>query len=403
MNEELRMARLERMKKASKLAGGSEHDLILADRISFGSPAADDMTDGGIPMGHLTVFAGPSRSGKSTLSGMVAKQVSDRGGITVIVDIEGGWTPERIRAMGLDPESVIIYGRKGLDSGEDLIDKIEALVLGSPKDREEAIRKGKPFDHVCPVDLIIWDSVPMTKFVAQLTAGSRDNQMMVAARMWWAHIPKMIFGLATQKHVAAIYINHVRPDPNEKFGDPRKMPGGDIWEYAPTLTFWFNKSKPVKIAGTRERAGYNLEPVVHKSRISPENLQCSVQTRIHPKTGRIGIDKSAEMVEVGMLRGIFTKKDGEPSFDKTSNYYRGQYMGKSEAEIVKRLRTDDDFYNSLHADLERMITDRIARTQKEIDEFFAGSKAALGTVPDTQDFADVVEDEYDYDPAEEQL
>jgi hypothetical protein len=46
--------------------------------------------------------------------------------------------------------------------------------------------------------------------------------------------------------------------------------------------------------------------------------------------------------------GIFTKKDGEPSFDGNSKYFQGEEVGSNAVEIQKRLIMDDQIYADVY-------------------------------------------------------
>jgi len=84
-------------------------------RISTGSTALDGLLGGGVAVGRLTEFFGPSGSGKSQVLFSLVVGCIGAGGRALFVDTQGSFRPERVHQIaasrGLDPE----VARRGLD------------------------------------------------------------------------------------------------------------------------------------------------------------------------------------------------------------------------------------------------------------------------------------------------
>ena len=76
--------------KKLNLVRGNSNEFQIG-RISFGIPALDTLTGGGIPRKRLTILYGPTNVGKSYLASQIVSRAQQAGGIAAWIDTELSW------------------------------------------------------------------------------------------------------------------------------------------------------------------------------------------------------------------------------------------------------------------------------------------------------------------------
>ena len=100
----------ENLKKAvSKIAGASTDSATPKFWISSGNYCINKIMSGNweraVPQGRVTMFSGPSGSGKSFIIGNVIKQALEDGFFVAAIDSENALDDEYLQAIGVDTES----------------------------------------------------------------------------------------------------------------------------------------------------------------------------------------------------------------------------------------------------------------------------------------------------------
>lgn len=78
------------------------------DRISFGIPQLDKITNGGIPKKRFTLIYGGWSSGKSYLCTKLSETVQKDNGTVLWVDTEQSWDSDWMTACGLDTNRILL-------------------------------------------------------------------------------------------------------------------------------------------------------------------------------------------------------------------------------------------------------------------------------------------------------
>ena len=93
------------------------------DRISFGIPQLDKITNGGIPKKRFTLIYGGWSSGKSYLCTKLSETVQKDNGTVLWVDTEQSWDSDWMTACGLDTNRILL---KIPDNAEDAYNAMAA-------------------------------------------------------------------------------------------------------------------------------------------------------------------------------------------------------------------------------------------------------------------------------------
>ena len=93
-------------KELGFLAGDDQ--FFTYDRIPFGIPQLDKITNGGIPAKKMFLMFGGWSSGKSYLMLCLIRQVQQRGGTAAVIDTELSWDAEWASVNKVDPSKVLV-------------------------------------------------------------------------------------------------------------------------------------------------------------------------------------------------------------------------------------------------------------------------------------------------------
>lgn len=100
-------------KGVDAVTGGSTLlDSLVDSWIPTGDPMFDGMLQGGFPRGRVTQVFGNESTGKSTLVQAAMIQCEKLGGVSIYIDPEVSFDPDRYRRMGGDPETVILIQKE---------------------------------------------------------------------------------------------------------------------------------------------------------------------------------------------------------------------------------------------------------------------------------------------------
>ncbi len=106
-----------------------------AEKISSGIPALDELLNGGIERGTVTIISGPTGVGKTTLGLQFMKEAAGRGERSVVYSFE-----EEIEIMLRRAESINIPARTMVENGALRVMKVEPL-RWSPDEFAQVVRK----------------------------------------------------------------------------------------------------------------------------------------------------------------------------------------------------------------------------------------------------------------------
>jgi len=201
-------------------------------KVSTGCDSFNTLMGGGFESSAITECFGEFGSGKTQIGHVLAiqSQILDPSAITVYLDTENTFRPERIiqlaEGAGLDPEVILknIRVAKAYNSDHQMLlaERIEDLIT---KDNLN-------------VRVVVVDSLTAhfrAEFVGRGTLAERQQKLNKHM-----HILRKLADL----HNVCVYVtNQVMVDPAQFFGDPTKAVGGNIVAHASTFRIYLRKGK----------------------------------------------------------------------------------------------------------------------------------------------------------------
>ena len=213
-------------------------------RISFGIPALDKLTGGGIPKKRLTILYGPTNVGKSYLASQIVARTQQEGGIAAWIDTELSWDGEWFEKCGVDSANVLVSQPV---NGEEALDTCRELM-----------RNG--------VDVIVLDSIAGLVPTAVHDEDFAYSPMAWHARFVNSSLPKLLPNLKYGS--ALVAINQVRSSIGPVALD--NMPGGLAQGFFAHFLLqvrrhgWIEQPKGNKV-------GFDMEVRLRKSKVGGEN------------------------------------------------------------------------------------------------------------------------------------
>ena len=229
--------------KKLNLVRGNSDDFQFG-RISFGIPALDTLTGGGIPKKRLTILYGPTNVGKSYLASQIVARTQEAGGIAAWIDTELSWDSEWFEKCGVDTQNTLVSQPV---NGEQALDTVRELM-----------RNG--------VDTIVLDSIAGLVPTAVHDEDFAYSPMAWQARFVNSALPKLLPNL--QHGSAFIAINQVRSSIGPVALD--NMPGGLAQGFFAHFLLqvrrsgWIEEPKGTKV-------GFDMEVRLRKSKVGGEN------------------------------------------------------------------------------------------------------------------------------------
>lgn len=286
----------------------NEKDIIPTD-VPIINAAFSGSINGGIHSG-LTLFAGPSKSFKTLVSLLCVKAYLKKyeDGVAIILDSEGGITPEYLEQNGVDPSRVIHVP----------IEHMEMLKFEMVNQLKE-INRG---DHV----IFVIDSVGNTASLKELEDATNEKSV---ADMQRAKTTKSVFRMITPsliaKDIPCIAICHTYDEIGSMY--PKTIiSGGTGLMYSSNTAFIIGKSQEKD--GT-ELVGWNFTLNTEKSRFVREKSKFTFTV-----TYENGINKYSGILDLAVEGGFVSAA--------TKGWY--QLIDKSTGELIgqKVRRTDTE-------------------------------------------------------------
>ncbi len=173
--------------------------------VPTGIVPLDDVLGGGVPRGRTTCVYGEYSSGKTLFCQLVIANAQRQGGVCIFVDAERSFDPDWFALTGvdLDPTWLLVVRPRTLEECFDMI--CDALINVKP-----AVLVMDSIPALVPADML---KVEMSK---------KDFQGL--------HARKITEGIRkanlANDTTALIYVNQLRVNMGQKFGNPESLPGG---------------------------------------------------------------------------------------------------------------------------------------------------------------------------------
>lgn len=288
---------------------------VNVNRISSGLPSLDFILGGGIPEGRIITVYGSEASGKTTLAVKFLAEVQKAypKNTVAFIDIEHALVPEYAKALGLNMDEVYLSQP---DTAEEALETMEKVVASGE----------------CKA--VVLDSVAQLMPIKELTGEIGDMEMGSRARLMGQALRK-ISPAAAKNKCACIFINQVRTNIAQMYGNPETQPGGRALPYASSIVLRTSCRK------LDERNGETTIDV-KKNKVG----QPFRKTTIRLSYG-VGFDYVNDLITTGLMTGIIKKK--------TSIYEFADQKWKGEATMREAILADE----KLQQEIEKVIRDSL--------------------------------------------
>jgi recombination protein RecA len=272
--------------KGAVMTLGDDEEPDPVATISTGSLSLDLATGvGGYPRGRVVEIYGPESSGKTTLALHAIAESQKAGGVAAFIDAEHALDVAYGRAVGVATDKLLISQP---DTGEQALDITEMLV-----------RSGA-------VDLVVIDSVAALTPKAELEGEMGDAHMGLQARLMSQALRKLT-AAAYRGGTTLMFLNQLRQKIGVVFGSPETTTGGNALKFYASMRFDVRRIGQVKVGD---------EPVGGRTRVKVAKNKCArpfCEAEFEIRWG-MGIDSIAEMIDLGIARGLVEKTGNHLSF-----------------------------------------------------------------------------------------
>lgn len=295
------------------------------ETISTGSLVLDSILGGGIPVGRIIEIYGPEASGKTSIALTAVGNVQAEGGTAAFIDLENALDPRYAKKLGVDIDNLAVAQP---DSAEQALELVEQLAASSA------------------VDIIVVDSVAALVPKLELEGDMDQGSIGLIARLMSRSLKKLV-STANRTKTTIIFINQVRDAIGvySPMGTPQTTTGGKALKFFASQRIDIRRRQQVK-GDDKEIIGNEVAFKIVKNKVAPP-----FGTGLTVLTFNKGINKAAEMVEVGPTYGVILKPNNRTYVEAST----GEVIAKSKADAVARVEEDEELYARLAAHLSEIL------------------------------------------------
>lgn len=263
---------------------------------------------GGIPKGMISVLFGPEGSGKTTIALNTAKQVANRGGLVLYIDVENLLNTSLLKAV----------------LGEDT--KVENITILTPMSAEDAFMMIEHAIASEEFELIVLDSVGAMASRKEKEVDFDKDTMGQLPKLVGKFIKRNVYDIRT-KNIAVLFLNQIR-DNVGSYVKGYKTPGGHQLEHEAAVIISLTKGE--KLSRGKEVVGIVSKFVVKKNKLAPPFRSFTI-----PILFGQGIDYYSDLIDFAKLLGVLTTGGAFYKFEDV-------VIGKGKAETRQALMDSKD-------------------------------------------------------------
>lgn len=290
--------------------------------LSTQSPGLDAAIGrGGIPLGRLSILAGPEGTGKTTFALHLVAECQRRGGVAIYVDKEYKLDPDYARAIGVDTKHLIIlqpdYLEKVFEAGEHTI---------------EMAAKHRVDSGVRVPILFVLDSMNAAITKAQFDGEWTDQHYSPQAGVFSQCLPKFI-PKVSREDVALLFLGQKRSKIGVMFGDDFNLIGGNAPPHYASLIMRITRIGSEKKDNHLVASKVKIECI--KNQISPpfKKTECLIEF------GK-GVNKEHSLLWHAESLGVVKKNGSWYTF-------KGKNIGQGLSKTVSLMREDRVLYKKI--------------------------------------------------------
>jgi len=234
--------------------GKNKSVIINPKFLSTGLPSIDHMLGGGLAAGRITeLWSKGEGLGKSSLAAHCMAEMQRQGGEVMLMDTEHGFTGDRLRTLGVDPDEVAYVQPDHIEAACKVISGTIKYMAGQ---------------KTAPKLLIVWDSLTGTQSKQGFDADYDQILMAAAARSWSAVLLKLKDELA-KSEIYVVMINQTRENiGGGAFAEKHKSTGGMAMKYYAAVRLVLSRGANAWIKEGSQRIGFKVNMHTEKSRLA---------------------------------------------------------------------------------------------------------------------------------------
>ena len=277
---------------------------------------------GGIPRGRITEVFGWESAGKTTVCLQTVANAQKMGMNVAYIDVENALDIFYAQTLGVDINSLFISQP---DSAEEALDIVENYV-----------RSGD-------FGLIIVDSIAALVPRAENEGEMGDSHMGLQARLM-SQAMRKLQGQVRATNTTLMFTNQLRMKIGVMYGNPEVTSGGNAMKFAASVRIKLTRAN---IKKGDEIVGSTIKARIEKNKVAVPFRVCEMEIIFNE-----GINKMAELVDLGVQFGFITKRGAFYSIDETR-------LGQGRDAAKTFLKENEEVAEKLEA----QIRGHMAKTQ----------------------------------------
>jgi len=275
---------------------------------------------------------GPNSSGKTSLAidTIVKNQKLDPDFAVAWLETEGSVTEEILKDHGVDLDRLFFWRQEDVGNAENALDIARGFIVAGD------------------IDLIVVNSVAGLTPKVEAEDDLEKQNIALTARLL-SKFFRVATGAASKGDVTLLFINQVRDNVGQMFGDTTTTTGGKALAFYASQRIKMNRNKIMAADPIKEEEGVKISCIVHKNRFAGKNnpfTKC-----IYYATYANGIDSvipmPALLLEAGIMRqaGAWWYYEDAQGQLITVDGIVGKFSSKN--NFLDVLRTNEAWYNEM--------------------------------------------------------
>lgn len=327
-------------------------------RVKTPSLEFNDMLHGGFA-GIVELF-GSTGSGKTSLAieTIAYNQKEDPDFVAAWLETEGSVTQEILENHGIDMERLIFWRQEDVGTAESALDIARALIGAGD------------------IDFMVFNSVAGLAPKTETQEDLEKQNIALTARLL-SKFFRVITGAASKNDVTLLFINQIRDNVGQMFGDPTTTPGGKALGFYASQRVRMTRVKIQKEDPIKDEDGLKVSNITYKNRFAGRRSPYTKCT--YYATYANGIDSTIAIPQL-LLDANIVRRAGawwyyEDAQGKLIEFNGTFCKWKSLTAFVDSLRNDEDLRDMLVSKLDMvaqnqnaMEIETVKRAEAELEE-----------------------------------
>ena len=197
---------------------------------------------------------GPNSSGKTSLAidTLAKNQKLDPNFVGGWLETEGSVTEQMLADHGVDLERLVYWRQEDVGNAENALDILRGFVVGGD------------------IDMIIVNSVAGLAPKVETEDDLEKQNIALTARLL-SKFFRVVNGFAAKNDITLIFINQIRDNVGQMFGDSTTTTGGKALAFYASQRIKMNRNKIMAADPIKEEEGVKISCIVHKNRFAGKN------------------------------------------------------------------------------------------------------------------------------------